>query len=147
MAVIVSPVTGGERPESLAQLPSVMSIRMTAWSRKPVLAKCRRMTAASLELPLGSPDPRAVHGRDAMLVAGGFMAARCDRQVQGDMIESARIRSRPIAAGRPQSKQTFATSPLRSLTRALAGAFTSGGNACRRFNGSLMSCATSRDCR
>ena len=54
-----------------------------------------RTLAASLELPLGSPDPRAVHGRDAMLVAGGFMAARFDRQVQGNMIESARTRTRP----------------------------------------------------
>jgi hypothetical protein len=31
-------------------------------------------------------------GRDAVLVAGGFMAVRCDRPVQGAMIESARTR-------------------------------------------------------
>jgi len=30
-----------------------------------------------------------------MFVAGGIMAVRCDRQVEGDVIESARTRSRP----------------------------------------------------
>ena len=39
----------------------------------------------------------AACGRDAVLVAGGFMAVRCDRPVQGGMIESARTRPRPIS--------------------------------------------------
>jgi hypothetical protein len=38
---------------------------------------------------------------DTAMVAGGFMAVRCVRQVQGGMIDSARTRPRPKADSRP----------------------------------------------
>jgi hypothetical protein len=42
-------------------------------------------------------DTTAPSGRDAVLVAGSFMAVRCGRPVQGGVIKSARTRPRPKA--------------------------------------------------
>ena len=45
-------------------------------------------------------------GRDAALVAVGFVAVRRDRQVLGDVVRSARTRPRPEADPRRRTKQT-----------------------------------------
>ena len=54
------------------------------------------LASESADLLQTGAQPVSGRGRDAVLVAGGFMAVQCDRPVQGGMIESARTRPRPI---------------------------------------------------
>jgi hypothetical protein len=77
----------------------------TAARRLPPRRLARGRVGLIASVGIASSCRASAIGRDAMLVAGGFMAARCDRQVQGDMIESARTRTRPKPASRVAPKR------------------------------------------
>jgi hypothetical protein len=74
--------------------------------RKPVVQELAAPRLGRAGRPTGSV-------RDAVLVGGSFVAVRCVRQVQGDVIESARTRPRPTAvAGSTNELARFLTVAL-----------------------------------
>jgi hypothetical protein len=75
--------------------------------------------SSRLFLSFASRPQMSVDGRYALLVAGGFLAVRCDRHVQGGVIESAMTRSRPKSASRVAPKRPDGEPSLFASTNAL----------------------------